>query len=179
MKEAAKVVQEGGKIITIVTSLLAAFTGLYTSYAGSKAPVEHFTRGVAKELSGRRISVNAIGPGPMDTRKPSRCSVRTCCRSSLTLVRSILLPSRIRRRCCVPQVHGDGGSADGGCGYCAHCDFFVYFGTLDHWADYLCKWRIHNKIGDRKEVIYSWRRESMEHVFEQNLFDLLNNTSWS
>ena len=68
MKEAAKVVQEGGKIITIVTSLLAAFTGLYTSYAGSKAPVEHFTRGVAKELSGRRISVNAIGPGPMDTR---------------------------------------------------------------------------------------------------------------
>lgn len=68
MKEAAKVVEEGGKIITIVTSLLAAFTGLCTSYAGSKAPVEHFTRGVAKELSGRRISVNAIGPGPMDTR---------------------------------------------------------------------------------------------------------------
>ena len=68
MKEAAKIVQEGSKIITIVTSLLAAFTGLYTSYAGSKAPVEHFTRGVAKELAGRRISVNAIGPGPMDTR---------------------------------------------------------------------------------------------------------------
>lgn len=74
MKEAAKVVQEGGKIITIVTSLLAAFTGLYTSYAGSKAPVEHFTRGVAKELSGKRISVNAIGPGPMDTRMSHLCS---------------------------------------------------------------------------------------------------------
>ena len=60
---------EGGKIITIVTSLLAAFTGYYTSYAGSKAPVEHFTRGVAKELQGKKISVNGIAPGPMDTRE--------------------------------------------------------------------------------------------------------------
>jgi NAD(P)-dependent dehydrogenase (short-subunit alcohol dehydrogenase family) len=85
MKEAAKVVEEGGKIITIVTSLLAAFTGLYTSYAGSKAPVEHFTRGVAKELSGRRISVNAIGPGPMDTRTSLLCPVRIYCRSLLTI----------------------------------------------------------------------------------------------
>jgi NAD(P)-dependent dehydrogenase (short-subunit alcohol dehydrogenase family) len=65
----AKHVEDGGSMVTIVTSLLAAFTGFYTSYAGSKAPVEHFTRGVAKELAGRRISVNAIGPGPMDTRK--------------------------------------------------------------------------------------------------------------
>jgi len=67
LQEAAKNVHDGGKIITIVTSLLAAFTGLYTAYAGSKAPVEHFTRGAAKELSSRRISVNAIAPGPMDT----------------------------------------------------------------------------------------------------------------
>jgi NAD(P)-dependent dehydrogenase (short-subunit alcohol dehydrogenase family) len=50
-----------------VTALLAAFTGFYTSYAGSKAPVEHFTRGVSKELQSKRISVNAIAPGPMDT----------------------------------------------------------------------------------------------------------------
>lgn len=44
LKEAAAHVPDGGKIITIVTALLAAFTGFYTSYAGSKAPVEHFTR---------------------------------------------------------------------------------------------------------------------------------------
>jgi NAD(P)-dependent dehydrogenase (short-subunit alcohol dehydrogenase family) len=37
LQEGAKNVQDGGKIITIVTSLLAAFTGLYTAYAGSKA----------------------------------------------------------------------------------------------------------------------------------------------
>lgn len=69
MQEGARQIEDGGKIVSIVTALLAAFTGLYTSYAGSKAPVEHFTRGVAKELAARRISVNSIGPGPMDTRK--------------------------------------------------------------------------------------------------------------
>lgn len=44
LKEAATHVTDGGKIISIVTALLGAFTGYYTSYAGSKAPVEHFTR---------------------------------------------------------------------------------------------------------------------------------------
>lgn len=44
LKEAAAHVSDGGKIISIVTALLGAFTGFYTSYAGSKAPVEHFTR---------------------------------------------------------------------------------------------------------------------------------------
>ncbi len=51
----------------MVTSLLAAYAGDYSIYAGSKAPVEHFTRALSKELFGRDISVNAIGPGPMDT----------------------------------------------------------------------------------------------------------------
>ncbi|KAG5789947.1 hypothetical protein H9Q69_011003 [Fusarium xylarioides] len=67
LQAGAKHVKDGRKIITIVTALLAAFTGFYTSYAGSKAPIEHFTRGVAKELIGRRISVNAIAPRPIDT----------------------------------------------------------------------------------------------------------------
>ncbi|KAK5989914.1 NADPH-dependent aldehyde reductase 2 [Cladobotryum mycophilum] len=67
LKAGAKHVSDGGKLITIVTALLAAFTGFYTSYAGSKAPVEHFCRGVAKELQPRRVSVNNVAPGPMDT----------------------------------------------------------------------------------------------------------------
>ncbi|KAF2164930.1 hypothetical protein M409DRAFT_24832 [Zasmidium cellare ATCC 36951] len=67
LKAGAQHVEDGGKLITIVTSLLAAYTGGYTSYAGSKAPVEHFTRGLSKELMGRGVSVNAIAPGPMDT----------------------------------------------------------------------------------------------------------------
>ncbi|MEV2269980.1 SDR family oxidoreductase [Nonomuraea africana] len=67
MQEAARRVEDGGKIITIVTSLLAAYTGLYSIYAGSKSPVEHYTRALSKELFGRNISVNNIAPGPMDT----------------------------------------------------------------------------------------------------------------
>lgn len=69
LKAAAAHVSDDGKIISIVTALLGAFTGFYTSYAGSKAPVEHFTRGVCKELQARRVSVNNVAPGPMDTRK--------------------------------------------------------------------------------------------------------------
>lgn len=67
IKEAGKQVNGNGKIITIVTSLLAAFTDGYSTYAGGKAPVEHFTRAAAKEYGSRGISVTAIGPGPMDT----------------------------------------------------------------------------------------------------------------
>jgi NAD(P)-dependent dehydrogenase (short-subunit alcohol dehydrogenase family) len=67
IQEAGKRMSEGGKIITILTSLLAAFTGLYSTYAGSKAPVEHFTRAAAKEFGSRGISVNNVAPGPMDT----------------------------------------------------------------------------------------------------------------
>ena len=67
IKEAGKNLNDNGKIITIVTSLLAAFTDGYSTYAGGKAPVEHFTRAAAKEFGLRGISVTAVGPGPMDT----------------------------------------------------------------------------------------------------------------
>ncbi len=67
LKEAGRHVNDHGKIVTLVTSLLGAFTPFYAAYAGTKAPVEHFTRAAAKEFGARGISVNAIGPGPMDT----------------------------------------------------------------------------------------------------------------
>jgi NAD(P)-dependent dehydrogenase (short-subunit alcohol dehydrogenase family) len=67
IKEAGIHLNDGGKIITLVTSLLAAFTDGYSTYAGGKAPVEDFTRAAAKEFGPRGISVTAIGPGPMDT----------------------------------------------------------------------------------------------------------------
>lgn len=67
IKEAARHLNDDGKIVTVVTALLAAFTDGYSTYAGGKAPVEHFTRAAAKELADRGISVNAVAPGPMDT----------------------------------------------------------------------------------------------------------------
>ncbi len=67
IKEAGRNLNEGGKVVTILTSLLAAFTDGYSTYAGGKAPVEHFTRAAAKEFAARGISVTAVAPGPMDT----------------------------------------------------------------------------------------------------------------
>lgn len=67
LQEAGKHLNDNGKICTIVTSLLAAYTGLYSTYAGAKAPVEHFTRAASKEFGERGISVTAVAPGPMDT----------------------------------------------------------------------------------------------------------------
>lgn len=67
LKEAGRHVNDNGKICTLVTSLLGAYTPFYAAYAGMKAPVEHFTRAASKELGERGISVTAIGPGPMDT----------------------------------------------------------------------------------------------------------------
>ncbi|WP_140724664.1 MULTISPECIES: SDR family oxidoreductase [Gammaproteobacteria] len=67
LKEAGRHLADNGKVCTLVTSLLGAFTPFYSSYAGTKAPVEHYTRAAAKEFGERGISVTAIGPGPMDT----------------------------------------------------------------------------------------------------------------
>ncbi|MDE1140711.1 MAG: SDR family oxidoreductase [Paraburkholderia tropica] len=67
LREAGRHVNDNGKIVTLVTSLLGAFTPFYAAYAGTKAPVEHFTRAAAQEFGARGISVTAVGPGPMDT----------------------------------------------------------------------------------------------------------------
>jgi NAD(P)-dependent dehydrogenase (short-subunit alcohol dehydrogenase family) len=67
IKEAGKRLNDNGSVTTIVTSLLAAFTDGYSTYAGAKSPVEHFTRAAAKEFGVRGINVNNVAPGPMDT----------------------------------------------------------------------------------------------------------------
>ncbi|KAA8384303.1 SDR family oxidoreductase [Acetobacter oryzifermentans] len=67
IREAGNHLADNGKLLTLVTSLLGAYTPFYSTYAGSKAAVEHFTRAASKEYGARGISVNAIGPGPMDT----------------------------------------------------------------------------------------------------------------
>src|SRR5207244_9534345 len=64
IKEAGKHLNDNGKICTLVTSLLGAFTPFYAAYAGMKAPIEHFTRAASKEFGDRGISVTAIAPGP-------------------------------------------------------------------------------------------------------------------
>lgn len=67
IKYAYEYVNNKGKIIFLVTSLLAAYTPFYGLYQGAKAPVEYFVKAASKELHDKEISVNAVAPGPMDT----------------------------------------------------------------------------------------------------------------
>ncbi len=67
MQEAAKVIEDNGRIINMGTTLLGATTGMYGVYAGSKAPLEDFTRALAKEIGARGVTVNTVAPGPVDT----------------------------------------------------------------------------------------------------------------
>ncbi|MEH3148676.1 MAG: SDR family oxidoreductase [Methylobacterium frigidaeris] len=67
LAEAARRVRDGGAIVAVTTSLVrhpVAGTGPYTA---SKAAVESLVRSMAKELAGRRIRVNGVAPGPVDT----------------------------------------------------------------------------------------------------------------
>jgi NAD(P)-dependent dehydrogenase (short-subunit alcohol dehydrogenase family) len=67
MQEAARRISDNGRIINIGTSLLGATTGFYSVYAGSKAPLEDFTRALAKEIGRRGVTVNTVAPGAIDT----------------------------------------------------------------------------------------------------------------
>lgn len=67
LREAANRVRNNGRIINMGTSLLAASAPGYAAYSGTKAPLEEYTRKLARELAEKRITVNTIAPGPLDT----------------------------------------------------------------------------------------------------------------
>ena len=68
VQEAARHMKQGGRIINIgsVNSDLMPFAG-GSVYALTKGAVASFTRGLARDLGPRGITVNNIQPGPVDT----------------------------------------------------------------------------------------------------------------
>ncbi len=68
VREAAKHMGEGGRIITMgsVNGQRAPFPGI-ALYSASKFAVQGFTRGWARELAPKGITVNVVQPGPIDT----------------------------------------------------------------------------------------------------------------
>ena len=67
LREAAKRLRDGGRIINFSTSVVGLKLETYGVYAATKAAVETLTAILSKELRGRSITVNALAPGPTAT----------------------------------------------------------------------------------------------------------------
>ncbi|MFD2054679.1 SDR family oxidoreductase [Mesorhizobium calcicola] len=67
MREGARRLRDGGRIINFSSSVVGFYQPGYGVYAATKAGVEAMTHILAKELGARRVTVNAVAPGPIET----------------------------------------------------------------------------------------------------------------
>ncbi|SDJ24890.1 SDR family oxidoreductase [Aliiruegeria lutimaris] len=67
LKAAAANVADGGTIIGLTTSLVRVAAPGLGPYSATKAAVECLLRSMSKELAGRKVRVNGVAPGPVDT----------------------------------------------------------------------------------------------------------------
>ncbi len=67
LREAARRLRDGGRIINFSSSVVGLYQPGYAVYAATKAAVEAMTHVLVKELGPRRITVNAVAPGPVAT----------------------------------------------------------------------------------------------------------------
>lgn len=68
IREASRVMGDGGRIISLSTGLAAraSWPGI-ADYSATKRAIEGYTKGAARDLGPRGITVNAIGTGSIDT----------------------------------------------------------------------------------------------------------------
>jgi 3-oxoacyl-[acyl-carrier protein] reductase len=67
LAEAARKVQDGGTIIALTTSMVRVAVPGGGPYTATKAAVESLVRSMSRELAGRKVRVNGVAPGPVDT----------------------------------------------------------------------------------------------------------------
>ena len=67
MREAARRLRDGGRIVNFSTSVVGVKPETYGVYAATKAAIETMTAVLSKELRGRSITVNSVAPGPTAT----------------------------------------------------------------------------------------------------------------
>jgi 3-oxoacyl-[acyl-carrier protein] reductase len=67
MREGARRIRDGGRIVNFSSSVVGLYQPGYGVYAATKAGVEAMTHILAKELGARRVTVNAVAPGPIET----------------------------------------------------------------------------------------------------------------
>lgn len=68
LREGARRIREGGRIVSFSSSVVGFYQPSYGVYAATKAGVEAMTHILAKELGPKKITVNAIAPGPVATK---------------------------------------------------------------------------------------------------------------
>jgi len=67
MREAARRLRAGGRIINFSSSVVGLKLETYGAYAATKGAIEAMTGILSKEMRGRSITVNAVAPGPTAT----------------------------------------------------------------------------------------------------------------
>ena len=67
LREAAKRLRDGGRIVNFSTSVVGTKLETYGVYIATKAAVEMLSAVLSKEMRGRSITVNAVAPGPTAT----------------------------------------------------------------------------------------------------------------
>lgn len=67
LREAANRLADGGRIINFSSTTTRLMLPTYGSYVATKGAVEQLTRVAAKELGARKIRVNVVSPGPVNT----------------------------------------------------------------------------------------------------------------
>ena len=66
-QEAAKVLPEGGRIVSVSSIASVVGFGGLAHYCASKSGINGFTRALALELAEKKITVNAVAPGAINT----------------------------------------------------------------------------------------------------------------
>ena len=67
LREAATRLADGGRIVTLSSTVTRLMLPNYGAYAASKGAVEQLTRIFAREVGARGITANIVSPGPVNT----------------------------------------------------------------------------------------------------------------
>ncbi|MGP3990495.1 3-oxoacyl-ACP reductase family protein [Streptomyces sp. 3N207] len=104
---AASRMADGGRIVNIGSCVSARvpFPGM-TLYAMSKAAVTGLTKGLARELASRGITVNQVSPGPIDTDMNPADGESAAAQAALTMLGRYGTPEEIADS--VAHLVGDG-----------------------------------------------------------------------
>ncbi|MEU6644255.1 SDR family oxidoreductase [Saccharomonospora sp. NPDC046836] len=108
-KAAIKHMQDGGRIINIGSNVAerVVFPGL-SLYALSKSALIGLTKGLARELGARGITVNQINPGPIDTDLNPASGPFAATAAGFTALGRYGVPAEIAAT--VAHLAGDGGA---------------------------------------------------------------------